>query len=212
MRAWSALSLILGLWGLSSEPAIAAGIDPEIIQRFEELSLPPPTPSRVVVCHGFACKYRTEIDFDTSDHAALKKLMVKAGASPETERKATAEAVAWFGRRIAPEAGTAGAKGRAGPFSSGDVSQFDCVESALNTTSLLLMLEGLGLLRHHRVEATASRWRPLDLEVHSTAVLTDLRSGLKWAVDSWVSDSGQLPDVRPLSEWYKGDRARKVTQ
>jgi hypothetical protein len=200
-----ALSLLTGLLVFLAGAAHAAGMDPEIMQRFQELSLPVPTLTRVVACHGFACKYRTEIGFDDTDHVALKKMMAKAGATPEIERKATAEAVAWFGRRIAPETGTAGAKARAGPFSSGDRSQIDCVESALNTTSLLLMLQGLGLFRHHRVEPTASRWRPLDLEVHSTAVLTDLRTGVKWAVDSWVSDSGQLPDVRPLSEWQKGD-------
>src|SRR5215470_12485980 len=206
MRAWSALALIVGL--CSSGPTIAAAIDPEIAERFEDLSLPLPTLDRIVVCHGFACKYRTEIGFDASDHSALKKLMVKAATSPESERKAAAEAVAWYGRRIAPEAGTAGAKARAGALLSGDASQFDCVESALNTTSLLLMLQGLGLLRHHRVEATVSRLRPRALgffQVHSTAVLKDVHSGVKWAVDSWVSDSGQLPDVRPLSEWYKGD-------
>ena len=41
--------------------------------------------------------------------------------------------------------------------------------------------------------------------VHSTAVLVDLKTGQKWAVDTWVRDSGQLPDVRPLADWYKGD-------
>ena len=67
------------------------------------------------------------------------------------------------------------------------------------------MLDQLGLLRHHQVMAYASRWRPLDLEVHSTAVLTDMRTRQKWAFSSWVRDSGQLPDVLPLDEWFNGN-------
>ncbi|HEY4774784.1 MAG TPA: hypothetical protein VIH40_08185 [Xanthobacteraceae bacterium] len=186
-------------------PLDRAAAGHEIAAQFQELSLPVPTVRRVIVCHGFACKYRTLIHFGAGDHAALQRLMAPPAASPERERAAVAKAVAWFGRRIAPEAGTAGAKARAGPLSSGDPSQFDCVEAALNTTSLLLMLEDLRLLRHHRVEPTASRWRPLDLEVHTTAVLSEARSGRKWAFDAWVRNSGEVPDVRPLDDWYRGN-------
>ena len=103
--------------------------------------------------------------------------------SPEAERVAIARAIAWYEKRIAPEAGTAGAKARS--TASGDPSQIDCVESSLNTTSVLLMLQGLGLLRYHRVEPYASRML-FDLAhfVHSTAVLTDLKTDQKWAVDT----------------------------
>ena len=64
------------------------------------------------------------------------------------------------------------------------------------------MLQGLGLLRYHRVEPYVSRML-FDFVhfvhfVHSTAVL-------KWAVDTWVRNSGELPDVRPLADWYRGD-------
>jgi hypothetical protein len=126
------------------------------------------------------------------------------GHEPEGERAAIARAVAWYEKRIAPEAGTAGAKARS--TASGDPSQIDCVESSLNTTSALLMLQGLGLLQYHRVEPYVSRML-FDLVhfVHSTAVLTDLKTDQKWAVDTWVRNSGELPDVRPLADWYRGD-------
>jgi hypothetical protein len=175
----------------------------EIAGQFTAASLPNPTLNRVVICHGFACKFRTVIAFGPKDHAELPKFMANV-KSPEAERAAIARAVAWYDRRIAPEAGTAGAKARS--TASGDPSQIDCVESSLNTTSVLLMLQGLGLLRYHRVEPYVSRML-LDLVhfVHSTAVLTDLKSDQKWAVDTWVRNSGELPDVRPLADWYRGD-------
>ena len=190
---------------LAMHPAVAGKLDEQLAEQYFQQSVALPTLQLVVVCHGFACKYRTEIDLDPTDHAALRQLMAPGTASPEAERAAAATAVAWFERRFAPEAGTAGAKARAGPFSTGDRSQIDCIESALNTTSLLVLLDQLNLLRHHHVLAYASRWRPLDLEVHSTAVLTELRSGRKWAFDSWVRNSGELPDVLPLDDWYKGN-------
>ena len=175
----------------------------EIAGQFEAASLPNPTINRVVICHGFACKFRTVIAFGPKDHAELRKIMAKV-TSPEAERVAVARAVAWYERRVAPEAGTAGAKARSTEL--GDPSQIDCVESSLNTTSVLLMLQGLGLLRYHRVEPYVSRML-FDFAhfVHSTAVLTDLKTDQKWAVDTWVRNSGELPDVRPLADWYRGD-------
>ena len=173
----------------------------QIAGQFAAQSLPVPTTARVVICHGFACKFRTLIGFGANDHAELRKIIGKP-ANAEAERAAVAKAVAWYGKRIAPEAGTAGAKARATANSSGDPSQVDCVESSLNTTSILLMLQQLGLLHYHRVEPYVSRmtvgW------VHSTAVLTDIKTGQKWAFDTWVRNSGELPDVRPLADWYRG--------
>jgi hypothetical protein len=193
-----ALSVALASVALAaSDPALE-----EIAGQFAAQSLPVPTTERVIICHGFACKFRTMVGFGPQDHAELRKMMAKI-ATPEAERTALAKSVAWYGKRIAPEAGTAGAKARSGPSSSGDPSQIDCVESSLNTTSILLMLQELGLLRFHRVEPYVSRLT-FDF-VHSTAVLTDLKTGKKWAVDTWVRNSGELPDVRLLTDWYKGD-------
>jgi hypothetical protein len=199
----TSVALVLSL-ALTSAAAVAANdlASEAIAEQFAASSLPVPTIERVIICHGFACKFRTLIGFDSKDHGELRKMMAKTG-SPEAERAAMAKAVAWYGKRIAPEAGTAGAKARPGPSQSGDPSQIDCVESSLNTTQILLMLQQLGLLQYHRVDPYVSRIT-FDF-VHSTAVLVDLKTGQKWAVDTWVRDSGQLPDVRPLADWYKGD-------
>jgi len=202
MRAGASCIFVISAFRVSMASAADDPAAAQLASQFAAQSLPFPTTERVVVCHGFACKFRTLIGFDTEDHAELRKIMAKV-ATPEAERAAVAKAVAWYGKRIAPEAGTAGAKARATTSSSGDPSQIDCVESSLNTTSLLLMLQQLGLLHYHYVEPYVSRmtfdW------VHSTAVLTDLKTGQKWAFDTWVRNSGELPDVRPLADWYRGD-------
>jgi hypothetical protein len=80
----------------------------------------------------------------------------------------------------------------------------DCIDTSRNTTSLLLVLEQLHLLRHHKVEGPEARGFLLDGRgPHATAVLLDTQSGREWAVDSWTHNYGERPDVLPLDEWKK---------
>jgi hypothetical protein len=41
-------------------PAVA-DVDPAVMAMLREWSLASPDPSRVVICHGFGCAFRTEI-------------------------------------------------------------------------------------------------------------------------------------------------------
>jgi hypothetical protein len=36
---------------------------------------------------------------------------------------------------------------------------------------------------------------------HVTAVLTEKKTGEKWAVDAWTSGYGQAPEILPLTVW-----------
>jgi hypothetical protein len=187
-------------------PAQAANVDPAVFKRFEDMSLPAPTPSGVVVCHGFGCRFRTPIGVSAADRAKLTQIMTAGHASAEAERKAVAQAVAWFQTRVAPEAGTARAKAYATGVFDAQPSQFDCIDASTNTTTTLTLLEELGLLRFHRLAAPVSRNPFLGLGViHTTAVLVELTGGREWAIDSWVRNNGQPPDVLPLKTWYAGN-------
>jgi len=188
-------------------PASAATVDPAVVKRFEDMSLPAPTPASVVVCHGFGCRLRTQVGLSAADHAKLTQFLAAGRASAEAERKAVAQAVAWFQRRVAPEAGTASARAYAtGPLDAQQASQFDCIDASTNTTTTLMLLEELGLLRFHRLIAPVSRNIFLGLGViHTTAVLVELQGGREWAIDSWVRNNGVPPDVLPLKTWYAGN-------
>jgi hypothetical protein len=62
------------------------------------------------------------------------------------------------------------------------------------------------LLKCHRVEEIVARGAFLDGRwPHATAVLTDLKTQQKWAVDSWTRPAGQKPEVKPLDIWLKED-------
>jgi hypothetical protein len=184
--------------------AVFAGApDPEVSSTYAEITLTPPTPASVTVCHGFGCRDRTEIAFTASDRARLSQILRAGKSSPEAERRAIASAVQWFDLRVGPEAGTTHHVARAGHDQLGEAdANFDCIDASRNTTSLLLVLNELRLLKYHSVEETVARGAFVDGRwPHATAVVADLSSHKEWAVDSWTHAYGEKPDVKPLDIW-----------
>jgi hypothetical protein len=88
-----------------------------------------------------------------------------------------------------------------------DKGQFDCIDASRNTTGLLLVLQELKLLRHHDVDVPVARGYLFDgiTTPHVTAVLTERKTGKKWAVDAWTRGYGQAPEIMPLSAWQTRD-------
>lgn len=107
-RAIAALAVVL--WGLPQSHAYDFAIE----RAYLDLSLKLPTTAAVIVCHGFGCTHRTEIGLGSADRARLTTLLAAGRASAEAERRAVATAVAWFDRRVGPEAGTTRRIARAG--------------------------------------------------------------------------------------------------
>lgn len=189
------------LWPLAF-PYATAGAADVVATTFGEYSVIPPTPERVVVCHGFGCKYRAEVDLSAADRSRLAHIMAGSKSSPAAERQAIAGAWAWFDRRIAQDAGTRDHVAAAGAEYMFDTGQFDCVDSSRNTTSLLLVLDEMGLLRFHTVDVPESRGAMIDgRPFHYTAVLREKATGIKWAVDSWTRAYGQPAEVMTLALW-----------
>lgn len=176
------------------------------VATYAPYSVTPPTPATVFVCHGFGCKFRTEVNLTAADRAKLTQLLASGKASAAAERRAVAAAGAWFDRRIGPLAGTRNHVARAGRKYMFDPAQFDCIDASRNTTSLLLVLEQLKLLRHHYVDVPVSRGYLVDgRPPHTTAVLTELDDGEKWAIDSWTRGYGEALEVMPVSRWLTLD-------
>jgi hypothetical protein len=166
-----------------------------------------PTASSISICHGFGCKIITEVSLSAADRTRLVHLMAPGAASASAERRAVAAAAAWFDKRIAPTTGTTNHQARAGlTFTFADTAgQFDCIDSSRNTTSLLQLLAGLKLLRHHTVGEPVARGFFIDGRYpHATAVLIETQTGRRWSVDSWVRAYGQRPEIMPLERWEAG--------
>jgi hypothetical protein len=199
MARYASFMCVLGALGASLSPVSAITID----EAYSSVSLSPPTTRLVVVCHDFGCAQRTPVGLSAGDLATLSSLLAPGRASAEAERRAVAAAEAWFDRRVGPAAGTTHRVARAnGPGGANQVGQMDCIDTSRNSTSLLLILQQLHLLHHHKVEAPEARGFLLDGRgPHATAVLTDIHTGKQWAVDSWTHKYGEKPDVIPLDVW-----------
>ncbi len=173
---------------------------------YDDYSLLAPTPDSVTICHGFGCRYRSEVGLSISDRSVLARLLAAGKGSAAAERHAAGAAGAWFDRHIGPIAGTRGHVARAGYKYMNDSRQFDCIDSSRNTTSLLLLLEELKLLRYHEVAEPVARGYLIDgRPPHVTAILIEKATGTNWAVDSWTRGYGQAPEIMQLSHWMELD-------
>ncbi len=197
-------AVFLGLFlELAGSPALAAtDIASVAAATYRDFSLSTPTPSLVTICHGFGCRFRNEIGLSGADRAHLARIMAAGRGSAAAERRAIGTAGAWFDRRVGPAAGTKGHVARANRYYMFDKRQLDCVDSSRNTTSLLLILVQLNLLRYHDVVEPVARGHIFDLRPpHVTAVLRERATGEEWSVDSWTRAYGQAPEIMPLDRW-----------
>lgn len=157
---------------------------------------------RIFVCSGFDCTHQTRLSVTASDAARFAAILSSGAGSPEAERAAIAEAVAYFETRATQAIGVRdAAKSTLGQ--SGRKGQMDCIDESTNTRSLLRYLEERGLLRHHGIGSNVRRGFLLDGRYfHATAVIRD-PDGVRWAVDSWYEPGGGLPDIMALDEWMR---------
>jgi hypothetical protein len=197
---------------LAGAPVVAGEVDPAVMAMLREWSLAAPSPSRVVICHGFGCTFRTEIALGSADHAKVAAIMASGSASAQAERAAIGRTEAWFEQRIAPITGTANRVARAGPLIglAGSRGQFDCIDTTINTNSLLLILDQLKLLRHHTIAAPVSRFLFTE-GPHNTAVIRDRKTNELWTVDPWTHKGSEVPDIFPLASWKAGDEPKPAT-
>jgi hypothetical protein len=193
------LLTVVCLFMFGDRAALAEGAFAEF---YAEFSLRMPTTSLIVVCHGFGCSNQTQIVLTPGDRARLATLLAAGRVSPEAERRALAGAAQWFDRRVGPLAGTTRRVARAGAAESNAPGQMDDIDVSANNTSLFLLLDQLGLLQHHRAELPVSRGFLIEGRLpHTTAVVAEIDSGQRWAVDNWTRKYGELPEVMPLNQW-----------
>ncbi|HEV2559145.1 MAG TPA: hypothetical protein VGU45_11005 [Microvirga sp.] len=161
-----------------------------------------PSRHQSVICHGYGCNRRSTLAVDAWLTRAAS-LLQGAIQSPEAERKALAEAVRLYTGAIASHLGGRPDVPGSPTELSGTHGQMDCLDATANTTSLLVVLEERGHLRHHVVTAPQSRGFFFDGRYpHFTAVLAE-RRGKRWAVDPWKRAPGQRPDILPLDVWQQ---------
>jgi hypothetical protein len=193
-------------WLWISSPAAAVELTAAQEALYTTVSIFPPSATSMTVCYGFVCRRRETLDFTSADRAALSKILGTGRSSGAAERAAVQKAVIWFDRRMGPIIGTDKRVANADIRALDAKHNFDCWDTTRNTTSLLLVLQEWGLLKHHVVGDPHYRGNALVLQLpHNTAVLVDRATKTEWVVDMWTRGYAEPPDVKPLAEWIKED-------
>lgn len=167
-----------------------------------------PERDKVFVCSAYGCRTQTPFRFNKSDIAQLQKLMSPARNSPAEERHAVSVTLGWMSQRVGDVVGTSADRPADDLAGSGDPTQMDCVDIALNLTSYMLILERHQLLKHHAVgplfvkEDLRRGWAGWP---HYAGILIANDGGQRYAVDGWKMASGQPPEIVETEKWYIDD-------
>lgn len=164
----------------------------------------PPKKTRIYICHGFGCTYKTPVNYSANDLKRIRTILEAGKSSPAAERQAIGKAVQWQEKRVAAQVGSENDVGGFDAENSRKPGQMDCIDESTNTSSLLLIAEKHGLLKHHRVSSPVARGFLLDGRYpHATATVTEKKTGTVYAIDSWVRANGAKPDILPLDTWMQ---------
>src|SRR5712671_681629 len=187
-------------------PARAVELSAPIAALYSTVSIFPPSAKSMTICYGFVCRRREVLDFAPGDRNALTQILAAGRASAAAERAAVQKAVIWFDRRMGPLIGTDKRVAKA-DFRYFDARHnYDCWDTTRNTTSLLLVLQQWGLLKHHVVGDPHYRGNALVLQTpHNTAVLVERATKIEWVVDMWPRGYLQPPDVMTVEQWVTED-------
>jgi hypothetical protein len=195
-----ALTLAAASGAAATAPAIE--MTPGVSALYESVSIYPPNGSSMTVCYGFVCRRRAQFDFTPADRKALEAIMARGKASAEAERAAVKNAVVWWDKRLGPILGTTVRLPRADFRHNADATNYDCWDTTRNITSLLLLLQDWGYLRHHTVTNPRYRGNVLVLQTpHNTPVIKERAGGGEWVVDMWTVGYAQPPQVMTVAQW-----------
>lgn len=191
------LTLII-LAGCASQPP------PSYRYYLDQKGLGPQTPESFQHCHGYGCQYIAEVTFSQQDWAEIKRIFSANQSTPEIERETIKAAIALFEQKVGAQTGTD--VDYRGTFRKTGRYQLDCVDESTNTTIYLSLLQQKGLLKHHRVESPTARFPIIHAGrwPHQTAVISELKTGQSYVVDSWFHNNGAPPEIVSLKQWKEG--------
>ena len=161
-----------------------------------------PAPARFNICFNHGCQSLADVSLTPEQWQEIRKFFSPEPASPREERERIAQAVGKLETLAGKLTGIDNDRGGslAGLWMS---NQMDCIDESTNTHTYLVMLKNDGLLKYHVPADNARRILPR-IYPHASAVIQEMTTKQKYAVDSWFQDNGQPPFIVPLSTWKRG--------
>jgi hypothetical protein len=152
------------------------------------------------VCQGGGCAQINQISINLAEWNSIAKVLKPKASNADEERMRLSQAIGQFEQVVGQKNGTS--TDRAGTFdNSAFKGQLDCNDEAINTTTYMRLLKQAGLLVFHDIEDIRTRNFFFTGWPHTTAVIHDIKTGERYAVDSWFYDNGHAATVVPFAQW-----------
>jgi hypothetical protein len=158
---------------------------------------------QVTVCLDYGCDYTRSTDIRAHEWRLVEEILSEVD-SADAERVALAEAIGELEQIVGGKVGTAEDAPRNATPDTRIIGQLDCIAESINTERYLQLLATSELLRHHRVVGREVRHRWV-FDTHWTAVIEEIDSGERFAVDSWHRRNGEPAAIQRLSAWRRAD-------
>ncbi|MDH3981198.1 MAG: hypothetical protein OEU91_11875 [Gammaproteobacteria bacterium] len=163
-----------------------------------------PTPERFSICYDHSCASVATLSVNKEEWRRAIAPLSRGAMNALDERAAIADAIAIFEEIIGEHLGTSDDRG--GNLAGfGRPKQLDCIDESTNSSTYLRMLERDGLFRYHTVMDRSTRFGIFVGMPHTTAVIRENETGVRYAVDSWFFDNGQPPYIVDLKAWKSGE-------
>ena len=172
--------------------------------RFDEHEIiDSPTLAAFFVCFNHTCDSVETLSITGQEWERVTTPLKPPGKTAVEEREAITAAIALMEEIVGQRTGTHQDLGK-NLRGLGKTGQMDCIDESTNTTTYLYMLEKAGYLKWHKLLNRSTRFGIFAGMPHTTAVIEDINTHTRYAVDSWFFDNGVPPAVVELSAWKKG--------
>lgn len=159
-----------------------------------------PTLSHFEICHSGGCTEISNVSLSDEEWQQVSAIFDNNAKNAAEERAQIAQAIGVLETLVGNKIGTSG--DLAGTFgNSNHKGQQDCNDEAINSTTYMRLLAINGLINLHAIEDTRTRNFFFTGWPHSTAVIRDIATGERFAVDSWFYDNGHAATVVPFAQW-----------
>jgi len=157
------------------------------------------------ICTGGGCAEIKQVAVTGDEWKVIAGIFEDASPTKDAvlERKHIAEAIGALEKIVGAKTGTS--TDRAGTFDNSRYpGQLDCNDEAINSTTYMRLMYQHGLIKLHVIEDMRTRSYFLFGWPHSTAVIHELTTGERYAVDSWFYDNGYPATIVPFATWKSG--------
>lgn len=159
-----------------------------------------PTLGQFEVCQGGGCLETNQLSINDAEWGNVLLIFKVKASSAEEERGKVAKAMGEFERIVGAKNGTK--SDLAGTFFDGKLTgQLDCNDEAINTTTYMRLLKSNGLMQFHEIEDIRTRNFFFTGWPHTTAVIRDIKTNERYAVDSWFYDNGKPATIVNFAKW-----------